>query len=1292
MKHILYKGIKQSILYLLVFSMLLYSFWSVSTVYAESGDTSITYGNYQYFYDGDGNEISTLQVYTDGSIYLYGRHHHSTSTINYRTYGYNFTLKDTNGKPRSVGSDNYFYVERSESDEGGNNPYTPDDDYVVDQYKLDGKEVVQGLIKIMRNAKNDDGTLKYKNIMDINAALAIDDEGKGGVTIYMSNAFQVIHRDSSDSDSYTAVGNLCHSLSGFLQEVVNLYGVEWSQATQNILPYYYDNPIKIGLSPFYFNVVYIDEEDYINGNISEESILATASENQETHCGSDSQFTLKDPSNILINGKSYEYAGESYYKYNNKDGYYSTISTDGEITVTHQFQRDATMYVLVKSKGDNDVYARYVDKQGNLIKDYFLVGRLTLNEYFTYNTESPFKKGSNIYTYTNEYSYIFHSKASDKEKTFKTSGSPVKFRLNDVKEDTKVYLTLVYDKDQEAVVSDYIKFFEPSPTGIIKADNKGSEKFDVEQGIPTTESLYGTVQGAEYLIDANFSKISGSKTLPIKVSKSYILEWEEEVPDTIGEDGEPEEHDPIPKSDTVKVEKTVYVKREYTYTEITDINYYKIKEATLSNYALPGSQISLTPNGYSVPTLNYNHYQSNELITKNEHLIQPSQVNSGITLESETISGGTKKPSVPSENFTSIADGMVDEIQVRNDYLEFDGNIVLDSGYKDTEAPVIDKSSVNAPTIIEDRILYKSNNTIEATKSNGTFSSSGTISYEQVIGFNSELEETITYDISNINSIIIHTPVYCEAAILNDNSQYVQLVQPNNSCVPIVLDEDGITSDFVIDISNTGYHTSKKGYKSRDYSINTKGNASYIAQKNGLLRNEVKFPFPVFLDKGNDKDISNDILIRKDTWYTVGENNYRFYVPAFVEEGIYQVDFRTIAVNGTGKLSATESTANTDLDNYVATDSISVQVSGRLYGLTIYDIYDYPLWQEVFRKSNSLALKLNENREDGTLLGLSYNKNYQYYYTTGTNNSYGKSSGRSIQFTFPLIMGSHAKYRNQGVLKAGYHWRFTLDTIGSITMEDGSYITMEPCFYYIDKNGQNREKVDLYYSETVDGEKRYLVKVGSSADMKNIKTEVTGSAFLSIPRTELINTAAIRGIKLSDWITQRNSMYFYGGLTSNNAFKTFSAEAYASTLLTSQSGTDIINIGVTKEDITKRKQSYYFTYSLPDTVKAVSKDFDIRKYAKEYGVNFKESFWKKDGYLIMNVQITAYDKKGNAYMSYLNEENSGKYNQCNMWSMEGGGNSKTDSTGTTFNFNDGDFIMIYTDKTRRDDYKVGGIY
>src|SRR5699024_5703517 len=145
-----------------------------------------------------------------------------------------------------------------------------------------------------------------------------------------------------------------------------------------------------------------------------------------------------------------------------------------------------------------------------------------------------------------------------------------------------------------------------------------------------------------------------------------------------------------------------------------------------------------------------------------------------------------------------------------------------------------------------------------------------------------------------------------------------------------------------------------------------------------------------------------------------------------------------------------ESQANTKIFNYVATNTFNIEVSGRIYGLTIYDVMDYPLWENIFRISHSLQLKGNklDIYPNGTH-DLEYKENYAYDYKAGINDQYGKKTNRLPKYTFPLVEGSHPQFKNQGILKAGYGVRFKLTTTGNMYSQNCN-ILIHPRFYYLD--------------------------------------------------------------------------------------------------------------------------------------------------------------------------------------------------------------------------------------------------
>jgi hypothetical protein len=293
-----------------------------------------------------------------------------------------------------------------------------------------------------------------------------------------------------------------------------------------------------------------------------------------------------------------------------------------------------------------------------------------------------------------------------------------------------------------------------------------------------------------------------------------------------------------------------------------------------------------------------------------------------------------------------------------------------------------------------------------------------------------------------------------------------------------------------VKLPTEGNHRDILGYGYNDY-------AKYIASR------QVKFPFDVY--KGSSE---SGTYIKKNTWTSISTTT-QFYLPTWVDEGQYTISFRSTAINSASNngSSQTETMANLDLTNYVATDTVKVEVSGRIYGLNLYDISDYPVWQNVFRKINSLSPT-------------------GFKYTVGTNDENGISNGQNSKYTLSLVNGSHPEYRNSGVIKTGYVTRFSLQTVGNMYGEN-DYIRIEPTFYYVDSNGNNRQEVDIYYSETFNGKKNIMVKMGSDLDLENKKSLITGDPYIAIPEEALKQTAQYEGIPLNEWKSQKKNIFTF---------------------------------------------------------------------------------------------------------------------------------------------------------------------
>lgn len=773
------------------------------------------------------------------------------------------------------------------------------------------------------------------------------------------------------------------------------------------------------------------------------------------------------------------------------------------------------------------------------------------------------------------------------------------------------------------------ELLEPCPSGVIKADTRGNEEFNVEEGIPTSESLYVNAFTPGYLSGYQYTQVKGEKIYPVTVNKTWTLTWTTKEPNGKDKKGNTIYTESKHSKDET-VTQVIMVRRKFSYYLLDYFDVYGIQSASFENYALPNESVTIQPKGYSPPSVTY---KANE--DESWHMKEPEiEV---VELDHETKDGGSTCPVPDTENFSNDAEESVEKIKVRNDELIFNGKTLMEKSWEEEKTKEPMGIAYDLEDVNQD-VLYQSSLVIDSSKSNGEFSSTGTVNYVRIKSLNSKFEEILSYEMT-INDVTIHTPTVCDGKI-TDLKIYNQKVNPIEDRASLILDKE-----FTVRLETTGQHNNYKGYGYRDYD-------QYIATK------KVKFPFDVYRGQS---------YISAGSWIAI-QNEETFYLPTWVTEGSYEIEFEAAAINSEANNGYynSEYLANLSIENYVATDSVYVQVTGRLYDLQIYDITDYPLWESVFRRTNSLALT-------------------GFNYTIGLNNQNGIVTGRKSKYTFPLVKGSHPSVENEGPLSLGYCTRFKLKTIGDMDKALDS-IKIIPRFYYIDYQGGNRQEVDLYYTETFASKRRYLVKVGSEQDKLNKKTYLLGSNYWQVPIQEINNTAFVDGETIEEVRSRKSELFTFGQIELHSQFRTYiGGSKYI------PSG--VIPSGVKEQEVISSVQQWYGEYYLPSQIHVVPKDFNLGIYAVDKGsLDFTEDIWLRGGYIVINFDIVTYQtgsEKGN--LSYINKENALK-GYCNMWELEGVQLDKKDSVGNVFHFKYGDYILYDIEKSAASDYRSGGTH
>lgn len=536
------------------------------------------------------------------------------------------------------------------------------------------------------------------------------------------------------------------------------------------------------------------------------------------------------------------------------------------------------------------------------------------------------------------------------------------------------------DEDVEVVGIDDMT---TNASAIIQADARGAEKFDVAKGIPTTESLYANVDARTYIHKEDFEKVTGYKEYQVKVTKEYKVTRTKTVADKDG--------NPVKKTytKTIKDYRYIPVRRNYSYYKINNLSLYSLDKATLVNEALPSGTVELHT-GISRPTLIVSS-DGNE----SAHLEEPSAQHSV-----EIGRNGS---------FSDAAEDAVGEFRVRNDSLVFNGQVIMDSDWYDVEAPApgrIPDAPMNGP---DD--LYIEGQQIQDTLTNGVKASSGTLSYHLVGSTDSGTPPNISESIPNVNAVTVHTPVVCYPS-LSEISLPTQYLTPESDRHQLVIEET-----FRLDYPTDGEHLSIQGYGNRDY-------ADYTYRK------QIAFPFDVYVGDGYD-----GLFVPKNTWANFNSPYRTFFIPAWVDESVGDIMFRTLPINLPSiDDQHYEYHANTEITNYKAVEKIPYRINGKLEAFSITRCPD-DYWKYAF--NNPTAPKSPKPRMGARL---------------------------------PLVPSESTTIQGKNIalqgIMLGYPVDFSFITNGDLLLDEDTVSVAVTWSYAPDKNGKpdlsQQQPVDLY--------------------------------------------------------------------------------------------------------------------------------------------------------------------------------------------------------------------------------------
>ncbi|MHA0857369.1 DUF5704 domain-containing protein [Paenibacillus sp. CMAA1364] len=782
------------------------------------------------------------------------------------------------------------------------------------------------------------------------------------------------------------------------------------------------------------------------------------------------------------------------------------------------------------------------------------------------------------------------------------------------------------------------KFLDPVVTAKIQADSRGNEAFDVLQGIPTSESLYGNVLARSFLYQDEFVQMTGKCTFNVSVKKDYTLTWDP------GKPGQDAQGRPITLPDPKReVESKTYeyqIERPYSFWTIENLEVYKIDQATLANYALPNSSILIRPNGYTAP-----YYAA----STNGKFYPPTPP-STVQASGQSLSGGKNKPSVPNEqsSLQGEAEKVVEKVKVENDSLQFNGQTIMDNQRVNESGPT--PGQIPEPQHIGPNVLYSPNHLIPIIKTNkANQPSSGSIYYSQMSG-----STKLNYPIYGINAITVHTPtvMYANAS---DDTAHNQKTTPNIHRRAVILDRP-----FQISMPTSGQHKPIPGYGHRDY-------AKYMMVK------QVCFEFDVYT-------ANRSVLYPKNTWINIPihELESTFFLPVWVDEGDYTVYFRSFAENSPSLGFTTQPEANLNLDHHVATDTVPVEVIGRLYDFRITDIAD-PIWETVFRTSKGSP----------TPKGTSY--------WVGTQGIDGHVNQSVSPYVLPIRRGSHpiSSFKTMSI-KTGYHFKFDVKTKGNMfNTKDAIRIT--PTFYFQDNHASTppkRVEVDLYYHSNT----TKFVKIGSSKDIDR-RNIILNTRLRNVPPADIANTAGALYDMKTNPTTSRTE---YITTFQKRALEPTYVGGYGFEILPSPLRTFINTLdrpahasasaAQTKASI----QQWYGEYSLPAAVYVVAEGTDLATYGRKNRLDEASPIFLRNGYITVNFNIETI-RDADLQHPHLQYIHAPLLNQ--WWDMENydgwdGVRDRmiTDPYGVQYILQDGDVVLYDANKSSYDDYDVRGTH
>lgn len=444
---------------------------------------------------------------------------------------------------------------------------------------------------------------------------------------------------------------------------------------------------------------------------------------------------------------------------------------------------------------------------------------------------------------------------------------------------------------------------------------------------------------------------------------------------------------------------------------------------------------------------------------------------------------------------------------------------------------------------------------------------------------------------------------------------------------------------------------------------------------------QVRFPFDVaWIDQSSGEE--HYVFVNNETGYTdwvdiQSNDNYTisFYIPSWAKESTtkfgadvssqyYKIQFRVEACNTGSNKDATEDTMNSKLKSYVATYDVAVNLSGWLYGFQIIGTSDKDMfagYEEGASESTDYPFCLTkEEKKSGTKNRVG-GSTVRYTVDGTTTNNW------NVKNTTPLSTGSSTVYSQMGSVWKGTTFSYSFKSIANLG-DNNDTISIKPQLRYYDSDLNLHSDIAIYYTDS----SGKFIEYGADRDTSNVKTVslssdqfkgswYQGSKFLAdagisqnalgydLP-DDLTYTADNLGITVEKFLNQKNKSYCLSSIVLNKNMRILSGheEELERNLSTTRNQNDFSHlnakfskngsvVSTADSDTFKTSmQTWYGQYTVPNKLFVCDKadiekvgdvdgdgDVDLDDYALKYPLSEESDLWFKDGYLVINFDITS---------------------------------------------------------------------